>query len=474
MKRLSISSRRAAVLLLALGPVALAGCDVESKLLEPQQPGVIKPEDIASAGATGAQALYVGALGSLKNWTGGGGNTNNHNIWQYADLMTDVWKTSDTFSQRIDMDARRIQTNDAEVTGRYATATQARGFYRDAIRGLAELMPNEPEKQADMYFALGYTEMNMAEVFCNGIPLGETVNGEATYTEPYTNAKVFEIALTHFDSAITLASGGNALSVSVRNAAKAAKARTLVNLGRYADAAAVVADVPVTFQYTLTFSQPTQTNNMWTTNVSSAATSRYVVGDSVQVVDGAKTVIRNAIPFGSANDPRVPVKGSFDPAVNKDRGFDGQTPWVSQLIWTTREAPIVLASGIDARLVEAEAKLQARDIAGMMTILNSLRTSKRTLGAFEVPAMAALATPASQEAATDLLFREKAFWQFARGMRLGDLRRLIRQYGRTEENVFPKGTFHRTYPEFGSDVNLPMPDSEKTNPAFTGCLDRKA
>lgn len=467
-------SSRMATMLLALGPVALAGCDIENKLLEPQQPGVIKPEDIASAGATGAQALYVGALGSLKNWTGGGGNTNSHNIWQYADLMTDVWKTSDTFSQRIDMDARRVQTNDAEVTGRYTTATQARGFYRDALRALAELIPDQPEKQAEMYFALGYTEMNMAEVFCNGIPLGETINGEVTYSDPYTNAQVYEIALTHLDSAITLAGGTNALSVKVRNAAKVARARTLVNLARYTDAAAAVADVPVTFQYTLTFSQPTQTNNIWTTNVSSAATSRYVVGDSVQVVDGVKTVIRNAIPFGSAGDPRVPVKGSYDPAVNKDRGFDGQTPWVSQGIWTTREAAIVLASGIDARLVEAEARLQARDIPGMMTILNSLRTSPRTLGDFAVPSMAALPTPGSQEAATDLLFREKAYWQFARGTRLGDLRRLIRQYGRSEENVFPKGTFHRTYPDFGDDVNLPVPDTEKTNPAFTGCLDRKA
>ena len=33
-----------------------------------------------------------------------------------------------------------------------------------------------------------------------------------------------------------------------------------------------------------------------------------------------------------------------------------------------------MVSGIDARLIEAEAKLNANDIAGMMTILNALRT----------------------------------------------------------------------------------------------------
>lgn len=472
MKRRFISVRRAVVGLLVLGPVALAGCGIEDTLLEPQQPGIITPDDITSAGATGAQALYVGALGALQNWTGGGGNTNAQNIWVYSDLMTDVWKVSDTFSQRIDMDARRVQTFDVEVTGRYQTMTQARGFYRDAIRSLRELLPGEPEKQGNMYFALGYTEMNMAEVFCNGIPLGETVDGEVVYSNPFTNTEVLEQALVHLDSAITLASGTNALSVRVRNAARVAKARTLVNLGRHAEAATVVAEVPASFQYLITFSEPTQSNVIWTSNSSSPATARFVVGDSASMVNGVEVVIRNAIPFASAKDPRVPVSGSFKDDSRK--GFDGTTAYVGQLIWTQRDQPIVLASGIDARLIEAEAKLRANDIPGMMSILNGLRASPRTLGHFEVPAMAALATPATPAAATDLLFREKAFWQFARGTRLGDLRRLIRQYGRTASDVFPEGPFHKTYETFGTDVNLPVPDSEKTNPAFTGCLDRSA
>ena len=80
----------------------------------------------------------------------------------------------------------------------------------------------------------------------------------------------------------------------------------------------------------------------------------------------------------------------------------------------------------------------------------------------------------TQAAATDLFFREKAFWQFGRGQRLGDLRRLIRQYGRTEDNTFPEDGFHKTPFKFGDDVNMPVPDAEKTNPNFKGCIDRKA
>ena len=52
-------------------------------------------------------------------------------------------------------------------------------------------------------------------------------------------------------------------------------------------------------------------------------------------------------------------------------------------------------------------------------------------------------TPAAKDAAIDLLFREKAFWTFGRGQRLPDLRRLVRQYGRTDDQVFPTGRTSR-------------------------------
>jgi hypothetical protein len=454
---------------LAFGILMLAACD---SLLDPEQPGIITPESIASAGPTGAQALYVGALGEFQGWTGGGGGSNSQNVWVYSDLLTDVWKTSDTFSQRINMDRRNVETNDGEVSSVYTNATQSRGRYREALRSLREFRADEPEKQGHMYLALGYTEMNMSEVFCNGIPFGETVNGQVIYTEPLTNEEGFELALTHLDSAITLAAGTGDLAERVRYAAQVAKGRTLVNLGRFAEAATAVADVPDDAQLILTFSQQTQTNALWTTNYSSPATARMVVGDSVSMVNGVATLIRNAIPFGSANDPRVPVAGAYNRA--DSTGFDGSTPYVAQLIWTERESPIVIASGIDARLIEAEAELRLDDYAGMMAILNALRASARTLGDFVVPAMAALPVPTTRDAAIDIFFREKAFWQFARGTRLGDLRRLIRQYGRTEENVFPEGGFHKTPFQFGNDVNLPVTDNEQTNPFFTGCIDRNA
>jgi hypothetical protein len=95
------------------------------------------------------------------------------------------------------------------------------------------------------------------------------------------------------------------------------------------------------------------------------------------------------------------------------------------------------------------------------------------MGSIKTTVMGPLATPATMADAVTLFFREKAFWTFARGQRLGDERRLVRQYGRPQDQVFPGGSFFKNG-VYGIDVNLPVTDSEKTNPKFTGCIDRTA
>ena len=116
---------------------------------------------------------------------------------------------------------------------------------------------------------------------------------------------------------------------------------------------------------------------------------------------------------------------------------------VTQSIWAnTGQIPLV--SGIDARLIEAEAKLQASDIAGMMAILNALRTTPQTHGHVPTRRVAGAdhaGIPGG--GAYGLFFREKAFWSFGRGQRLGDLRRLIRQYSTAAASVGPSGTYLR-------------------------------
>jgi len=110
----------------------------------------------------------------------------------------------------------------------------------------------------------------------------------------------------------------------------------------------------------------------------------------------------------------------------------------------------------------------------MIPILNNLRSLRFQIGTLLTPVMPqTLTDPGNNPARQDLLFREKAFWTFSRGQRLGDMRRLIRYYGRASGTVFPEGQHYRG-PTYGPDVNLPVPQEELNNPKFKGCIDRNA
>ena len=435
----------------------LGGCSVKDELLAPQQPGVISPGDVASP--TGAEGLYTGAVGNFKNALLGG-SSNTETIWQFAGLMTDEFKSADTFSQRNDADQRTTQTNDAQLSPIYTSLQQARGYSRTALGYLQQYKPTSSNaQQAEMLFTIAFAEMQLGEDFCNGIALGETVNGVPQYTAPLAAKDVFTAALARVDSGLALATGADAATMQVKNALLITKGRLLVDLGQFPAAAAAVAAVPVTFQYAGTYSQTTNDNGWWIMTTSS---KRYTVGDSVD----AAGRIDNAIPFVSAKDPRVPTTAN-------GKGFDTTTPFVGQSIWN-RDDPIAIVDGLDGQLIQAEAKLNASDIAGMTAILNALRAAPPTQGIFKPSgALAPLTAPLTQDAAVSLYFREKAFWTFGRGQRLGDLRRLVRQYGRSQDKAYPSGTFFKNG-SYGTRVAFPVPDRDKANQQFTGCMDTNA
>lgn len=436
---------------------AFAACSTDT-LLEVTDPDVIEPGTINTPEA--AEALRIGALGRFRNITAGG-----EGAWLLGGLLTDEWKSGDTFLQRNETDQRQIQENNGNVQTMLREIYRARTNALEALNALDQYKPDPASSRAELYFVIGFAELTLAESFCNGSPLSDASTGAPVYGPPLTNQEVFTAALGNMDQAISLATATDAATVRVRNAALVGRARALLDLGRHDEAAAAVAGVPDDFEYSVTFSLNAGSNQIWALNTSAR---RWVVGDSFDTAG----IIENALPFASAQDPRIPNVGSPTGTSAAGKSFDGSTNFIDQsLFGRTDPAPIV--SGIDAELYKAEAALRANDFAGMMTILNNLRGSERNLGAVTTPAMAALPAPASQDEATDLYFREKAFWTFGRGQRLGDLRRLVRQYGRAQTNVFPNGPFHKggTY---GVDVNFPVTVDELNNPEFTGCLNRDA
>jgi hypothetical protein len=450
----------------ALTAALVNGCNLKHDLLSPQQPGVIGPPSVTSP--TAAEALRVGALGSFKAWVAGGG-VNFANLPMFSDLVTDEWVSGDTQSQHNEADGRSVQTSNGILSSGYQAAQQARGYALTAIQALEQYeTPPPPAEIGELYFVMGFAELQLSEDLCNGIPFGSMQNGVPVYTQPITNTAGFNLAFARFDTALKMVTGSDAASVAIHRVNEIAAARAQVDLGNYSAASALVADVPTSYQYLMTFSLTTTSPELYL--LDGTQPSRFVVGDSFAIINGAPSLIKNALPFASANDPRVPVTGSTN---NAKKAFDGSTPWVGQLLFGQVDAFPVL-TGVDARLIEAEAKLNSGDYAGMFAALNALRTSAQTIGNKTISAMPALTNaPTTKDAAVTLFFREKAFWQFGRGFRMGDLRRLIRQYGRTQDNVFPTGAFFKGG-NYGGDVNLPVPDAELTNPNFHGCMDRNA
>jgi hypothetical protein len=456
-------SRAGVRTLAAAGLLAIAACDLTDSLLEVKDPDIINPDDVQNA--EGAIALANGALDFFRNTTGG-----NESTWLFGGLLADEWSTSSTFVQNDETDQRKVQTNNSSITGMFRDLGRTRLGANLAIRGLKQYSPDPPRRIAEVYFARGYAEMQLAQDFCNGIPLSEIEGDVIIPGEPLTVAEVFQRAIASYDSALALATATDSATVTIRRGALVAKARAMVGLNQVAQAAALVDSIPLSFAYNHTFAVTSGDNILWS---QPASARRYTVGDSLEG-NARRDTVRNAIPFFTAQDPRLPV--TYTIAANgRDtvKSQDGQTnSRTTTLYGRTTSIPVV--NGLDARLIVAEARLRTRDYAGMMTILNGLRASPPRLGEVQPPAMAALPVPADSTTAVSLYFREKAFWTFTRGQRLGDLRRLIRQYGRTEDNTFPVGT-HYKGGVYGDDVNLPVPKNEEgNNPNFQGCLDRNA
>ncbi|HTE45300.1 MAG TPA: hypothetical protein VK636_08675 [Gemmatimonadaceae bacterium] len=437
--------------------------NVNDTLLEAPIPTVIDPS--AADSPAGADALRIGALSRLRGISAGA--ITGDSPWMFAGLLTDEWKSSDTFSQRNETDQRSVQDNNANLTPILRDLYRARTSAREAITALVAFAPTPTANIGQMYTVMGIAETYIAEWFCNGAPLPDASTETPPASAGLTNADIYNVAIAHFDSALATASATDAFAVSIKNTAAVGKGRVLIELGKFPEAAAAVAAVPTNFQLLATFSLTSGSNQIWSLGQSA---KRWTVGDSFDVTG----IVKNSLPFASAKDPRVPVTGTTLGTSPAGRGFDGST----NLVFTTlfaRTDPTPILSGIDARMIEAEAKLKANDIAGMMSILNALRAAPQNLGAVTTPVMTPLASPATQADAITVFFRDKAFWTFARGQRLGDLRRLIRLYGRAQDgsDTFPSGAFFKggTY---AGDVNFPVTVDEQNNPQFKACTDRKA
>ncbi|MGH7497695.1 MAG: hypothetical protein ACREL3_02465 [Gemmatimonadales bacterium] len=435
--------------ILGAAAVLLAGCG----LLDTQQPNIIDPGSLGSP--EGAASLRLGALADFNFAKDGDGTQSEDGLILVAGLLSDEFELSTTPPSEQEIDQRTTAIINPSLSSIYRNLHHARAGAEAAAEQLQQfvLEPDSTPDIAEMQSIAGFAYTYFGEDFCSGVPFGRVIGDSSVFGQPQTTTQIYETALAKFDSALAHP-GLSADDGTITNLATVGRARVLVDLGRFAEAAAAAATVPSDFLYeTEHADSPLRLQN---------AIFIYTTQGLWSVADQEGGV---GLPYRSAEDLRVPVDSVDDDGDGfADPGLDLITPQYSLGKYPDATSGISVADGTEARLIEAEGLLQSNNFSGMRAILNDLRDAQ---GIDPLP------TPGNREAAIDQLFSERGFWLFATGHRLGDMRRLIRQYGRDVNTVFPNGVYHKggTY---GNDVNFPLPIEEQNNPNSVGCIDRNA
>ncbi|HET9515547.1 MAG TPA: hypothetical protein VFO95_16565 [Gemmatimonadales bacterium] len=436
----------------------LSGCDA---LVGYEERDVLPPDQLT--GPAGAAAIFAGAVRDFgAAFAGNGGGIEGQVMT--SGMMADEWILGDTFNTRLDYDSRNTLLDNSTLLGVFRALQTARLGAHRAINALlaAEFTEADDARFGRMYNRIAMVFLMAAQNYCSGIPFSREENGQIIGGLQLTTAEMLDSADFYFDKALASAAGDANLN---HDFARMGKARVLLHRGpaSFAQAAALVAGVATSLRV---INEHSTANNINENGifVFNTQNRRWVLAHN----EGT-----NGLPFRGAGagtdpaqaDPRVPW---VQRAAPNDVAFDGELPMYDLRTYTARDNPSVIFKGEEARLIEAEAALQGGDVATFLARLNALRAG--------VTGLAPLADPGTAAGRVDLLFRERAFWTFATSTRLGDMRRLIRQYGRAANTVFPIGTYHRGG-NYGPDVNFPVPDQERQNPNYSdgiACLDRNA
>jgi starch-binding outer membrane protein, SusD/RagB family len=482
---------------LAAALILGAGCDT-NKLVEVQNPATLRPEDLNNLGAV--PALVNGAF---RQFVGGYSGLGDDAFLSSSAAITDEAYYGDTFTTRDAADKRILQPpvlgNISDAA--FARLQQARFNARRAFGvvtqfSTAATASADAVTKAQLRTIEGYVYTTLSEGWCGSIPFSKLPDTGAINPndiepgDPIGTRAMNDTAVVRFTEALATNPNNRLASVG--------KARSLLNLGKFAEAAAevTVAKVPTNYVFLLEHSQNTSAEN--NPIASLQQNGRYGVSDfeGGTVASGAAyrpdivvpttTVAIGAegLGFRSAQDPRVPFE--------KRNNAQGTCFSASVRCWLNDNYPkfdadVPLASGVEARLIEAEASLQAGTPAVMMTKLNELRANVGTLLLGLYPdqkqtfttngvtnSLAPLADPADPttsaaaqfEARRAMLFRERAFWLYNTGHRQGDLRRLMRApYSLPMAQVWPTGPHFRGG-NYGTDVAYPLPVAEANNVKF--------
>lgn len=406
----------------------------------------------------GALALLNSSIGTLQEVI----SSISKNVGIFTDELADY-----TPSGPAPLDSRTVGNRDRGVSGiqllGYAQLQAVRvrsGFARYFLKQLNQ--PRYNFAVSATYALEGYSIVILAENLCSGVPLSQTsYGGEVVYGVALSTDSLFKIAVSKFDSALAIDHD----STKFKTLARIGKGRALMALGRYSEAAEAVADVQPGDSYRLYYTQastPTPTgpgttsrDAFWTTTNNTANPQSNQDPYELRNFEGGSGIQWYSNPY--AVDPRLPV------TVNTADTIKTFPLIVRQRKYVDGNIIFKLAEWAEAKVIQAEDLLNKND----PNWIEPLNVARRTVGLPDI------VSPANTNLRVDLLFRERAYWFYLNGTRLADLRRLVRNYGRETNSVFPSGSYPKSAYVFSygdAVVFIPSASEFVDNQKYDGCL----
>ncbi len=390
--------------------VGLAGCDVDVT-----NPGIIDADAFDPTGdavtlSLSAQQLFFGAFQSIiqsggllseELWTGAVRiESNDISRRSVSPVNLDVNPT--VFSPL----SRAFVTNDDVV----ATVSSGAGAATDVNLARASM-------------AAGFSLVFLAEQMCEGV---------IRQSRALTTNEVLDSAIVRFEKAITVATAAGASGVAIVNASNIGLARAQLQKGDNAAAAITAALVPA---------NAVSYNVITVDDLGNRALGNVVYNTSI------------------GNTQSVPVRYQItDTRVRSlNAGMAAQDPTLNPLVrqqkYLAHNAPIRIASYLEARYILAEARLKGGDPAPANALI-----AERTSPAVAGPGATPLASTTVLGQLMELRARE--FW--LEGKKLGDIRR---NPGEKAYYDAPGTPYYKGTSAFGGDVCFPIPQEEvNTNP----------
>ncbi|AHG91765.1 RagB/SusD domain-containing protein [Gemmatirosa kalamazoonensis] len=285
---------------------------------------------------------------------------------------------------------------DDEVNTHWGNAQQARWTAEQGLERLRAGLKTDFAKSKDAAQLLlwaAYSNRLLGENMCDAVIDGGPKEAYTVYLDR---------AEAQFTEAIAVATAAS--QPAMATAATAGRASVRALKGNWSGAVADAAGVPNAFVYQMPYNtvDVDQYNRIYWAGANQPYRAHTVWHTFYEEY------------FKATKDPRVawdsdPKNPTGDAAV----GNLGRVPWYFQTKFKVREAPINLSSGWEMRLIEAEAKLVANDVAGAATLINAHRVA---LGLAPWPAATAVD-------AWTALKRERGIELWLEARRLADLRR---------------------------------------------------